>query len=270
MAVHAFMSARLTWSVTCLNVCRVFLDKKGNSLPDWYHDSDPLRVAYRVYVRLIPVFALVSVIWTLLVVVDTILFDVWFEFGNTTSEMVHRVYSFTVVLLFAIAITLVAGVFSVFAVAIFDKSIGNVISLASFGAASVGMSVVPLAIILVFLHGYAKNGTGLDWISLTYFVVTIAIGSFSGFLKFLRSVTAKPEWHTRFSFQFSVRQMLVVTVWIAIVLLVGLGVPIIGMIIAIYAGTVFAIVALFSLCVASFTRSTTADNKTLDRSGNSF
>jgi hypothetical protein len=211
--------------------------------PDWYLNPNPFKVALKAYERLLPVFITAGVAYTAVILLIAIFADPTQGFGNNLYEIVGSL--FLVLIYFGVCgcVTAIVGLFAVLAVTVFDQSMGKQISPSTFGAASVGMSLIPLAILGIFQHAFSIYPDS-NWFVYFYFVGSVLLGSALGIWGVNRRFGRKPEVSSH-RFTFSTRQLLVLTAWICGGLASGFGGLILPIGTACYVLTVAGVVTTY-------------------------
>ncbi len=139
---------------------------------------------------------------------------------------------------------LFVGFFSSLVLAIFDHSIGKLLTPTLIAAAVSGMSVIPISIMGIFLHAFSTYPESELFVFLFY-VPTIIVGCVCGIWGanariVVDSKTATGKW------QLNIRQLFVVTAWVGLILALGFGDLVLVIASIIYIATVVLVVIVYT------------------------
>ena len=179
---------------------------------NWYMDGNPFRLSGRIYVKLLPAFVIAGTICMAGVLIAAVATA---PFVNGQNNWIQEFVGFVFYSGLGGMQTAVVGFFATILISIFDASFGRVLLPRAFAGCCVGLSVIPIAVEGIFQQAFSTYPDSDWYVSITF--IGCLAGVLTANLKFPMSGVLPQK------FRFSVRQLLALTFWIALVFALGFG-----------------------------------------------
>ena len=215
-----------------------------NSL-NWFDDPNPLRLGGKVFVCLLPALGIAGALCLVGVLIAAMATD---PHGNGMIGGLQAIAATVLgTLLYAIVgalFTILTGFIATSFISLVDSSFGRILSPIAFGASSVGLSVIPIAIMGIFQQAFSTYPDSETFVFF-YYVPIVVVGCSIGIWG---ASTKLPPFSTSHlsNLRFSTRQLLALTFWIALIFGIGFGNMVFLIASSIYIAIVIASVFAYS------------------------